>query len=502
MPHQRTRRDFLKSATAGMLPLSGAIGAGRAVGAAPATKMREPVPVQPEIERLVRLMEDQPRDRVIPALVREVRKGLTQRRFLAAALMTAIRNWPVDHSVYMMHAVHQLSLDLPTEDRLLPLFWSVDSMKHFKWKQKLSRVKSDRYTHPAKAARVFEAAMLESDKDTAQAAILSLARSEGPQPAFDRFWRWGAGRCGGSNIGHAAIAVANAYRTLNTVGWQHAGPVLQFLTHLGSQKTPSGLMAWPQTPVERLRPDWAGGVSRTSTVLGLLERYRDGNPQEAAKTTHARIAKGELQAASVWDAILLLASEHVVRHKQGGVTGRPLHSVTMANALHAAFHSCRKPDDRLYLLLEAVHWVTKFYDAERRNKRLRDMSIVKIPEIDFPKDESEAVAELFALLPHHDRFKRVTDRAPQDKAAPLAFALARRNATAGFLRAARRYVCRNSSVDAHELKFPVAVFENCRAVSPAWRPHIFASSVHVLHGPRQKENPAVRQARELLARRS
>lgn len=499
MAKHSTRRDFLASAAA--LPFGGAIGKAAVMNAPPVTATSRPVGVQRDIEPLVRLIEEEPRGRLMGALAKVVREGLAYRDFLAAALMTAIRNWPVDHSVYQMHSVHQLSLDLPAGEQFLPLFWSVDSMKHFRWKQKLKPVNADRYTQPRKAGRLFEEAMLQADRDTAQEAILSLARTEGPRAAFDRFWRWGAGRSGGGNIGHAAIAVANAYRSLNAIGWRHAGPVLQFLTWIGSEATPAASMSWRLKRVEELRPDWAGGKTDRETVLGLIELYRECNPAEAAQTTQSRIAAGELTARPIWDAILVLASEHVMRYRLGGVTGRPLHSVTVANALYTAFQACRKPQERLYLLLEAVHWVAKFYDVERRRGQLRDVDILKIPSVELPRETAEAVGEMFESLPPYQYGEKVADRSAQDRAAAVVFALAGKNETGEFFCRARRYVCRNSSVNAHEYKFPVAVFENFRAVSGEWRPHVLASSVHVLHGSRQAENPAVREARELLGER-
>lgn len=499
MTTQPNRREFL--ATAGVALAAGATQGEQPATPAPAKTSRELVAVQPDIEPLCRLIEEQPRDKVIAAVAEKVR-AVTPRDFLAAAFMTAIRTWPVDHSVYMMHSVGQLSLDVPAEDRLLPIFWSLDSMKHFDWQYQLKPVPTDRYPTADKAGSVFEDAMKAGDKDTAQAAILSLARIEGPKTAFDRYWRWGAGKSHGTNIGHAAIAVANAYRTLQLIGWRHAGPVLQFLTWSSSDvKTPAASMSWPLAKVEDLRPDWAGGESDRKTVLQLIEQYRECNPEEAAKATHDRIAKGELRAAPIWDAILVLASEHVIRHKVGGVTARPLHSVTLADSLYTAFQTACKPADRLYLMVEAVHWVSKFYDTERQRKQLRDVDILKIKPAELPKDTSEAVAEVFKSLPPFKFLEDVFDRTAQDRATAVAFALAQKNQTGEFLRTARQYITRHSTVDAHEIKFPVAALDNYHAVSPEWRPHVFASLVHVLHGPNQEENTAVRQARELLAKR-
>ena len=38
-----------------------------------------------------------------------------------------------------------------------------------------------------------------------------------------------------------------------------------------------------------------------------------------------------------------------------------------------------------------------------------------------------------------------------------------------------------------ELTFPVAALGNYHAISPEWRPHVFASLVHVLHGTKTSD---------------
>jgi hypothetical protein len=36
--------------------------------------------------------------------------------------------------------------------------------------------------------------------------------------------------------------------------------------------------------------------------------------------------------------------------------------------------------------------------------------------------------------------------------------------------------------DIHSVKFPVAIFENYRWISPAWRPHFMAAASYALRG--------------------
>ena len=54
---------------------------------------------------------------------------------------------------------------------------------------------------------------------------MPLARSTGAAEVMELFWRYGARDF--RDIGHKAIFVANSYRTLQTIGWRHAEPVLR-----------------------------------------------------------------------------------------------------------------------------------------------------------------------------------------------------------------------------------------------------------------------------------
>jgi hypothetical protein len=44
------------------------------------------------------------------------------------------------------------------------------------------------------------------------------------------------------------------------------------------------------------------------------------------------------------------------------------------------------------------------------------------------------------------------------------------------------------------------MFEDLQHVTPAWRPHLLAGTVHFLHGPQSADNEAVAKARQFLER--
>src|ERR1700734_3440413 len=134
-----SRREFLKSsATAGFVLGTGTSGllsalSPRVRGEAEVTP--ELVHLTPDVEPIVRLIEETPRDKCFELIVGQLQQGLPYRNFLAALFLAGVRNvspHPVGfkfHCVLAIHAANQLSLDAAPEDRLLPLFWALDQFK-------------------------------------------------------------------------------------------------------------------------------------------------------------------------------------------------------------------------------------------------------------------------------------------------------------------------------------------------------------------------------------
>jgi hypothetical protein len=495
------RREFLKTSlataaglgTAGGLAASG-LGAAPRLGDGP-----ERIAVDPEILPLVQLLEKAAPDKtLIPVAVEQLARGLSYRRLLAAVFLQQIRG-ASHHDVWVIHSGHQTSLDLAREDQLLPLMWSL-------WKTPaddpgiLRPLNEATVPAPAKAAKAFEGAMEGNDAPAARAAIVAVARNEGPRAAMERLWRWAA-VASGSNIGHYIIGVANTYRVLEVIGWRYAEPALQFVIPVVPKVESEVSRANTRRASEsagKLRPDWGGGKSDRGAVLELLAFFREGQVARACEWAYDRLVAGKLQAPTVWDAIFLAAAELIVRYEVGGTTGRPLHSMTMSNALHYAFRTYSDPETRLRVLLEAVHWVCAFYTVERSLGDLRDLKITAIPEVDSPANVTDAVDDIFGRLPPRREGRR-RDRTRDDKAMELTFALARGHDHGPFFQTARRLMCRKA-LGAHEFKFMAAVFENYEHVSPEWRPHLLAAAVHILQGPRMEDSPGYLQAREELRR--
>src|SRR5205807_3745809 len=80
---------------------------------------------------------------------------------------------------------------------------------------------------PEQARHRFGEAMDGWDEAGADVAAAQLARVAGATEVFELFWRYGARDF--RDIGHKAIYTANAWRTLQVIGWEHAEPILRSL---------------------------------------------------------------------------------------------------------------------------------------------------------------------------------------------------------------------------------------------------------------------------------
>src|SRR5437868_9333780 len=132
------RQSFLKS-TASASALAGLGDLGfrlPSVSAAEAKLDSKMVRLHPEIEPLVRLLENTPRERLLEEVGHRIQHGLTYREVLAALLLAGVRNIqprPIGfkfHAVLVVNSAHLASLSSPDTDRWLPIFWALDQFKN------------------------------------------------------------------------------------------------------------------------------------------------------------------------------------------------------------------------------------------------------------------------------------------------------------------------------------------------------------------------------------
>src|SRR5437660_8296048 len=155
------------------------------------------VQLHPEIEPLVKLLEDSPRDKVLEEVAARIRKGLSYQQILAALLLAGVRNIqprPVGfkfHAVLVVNSAHLASISSPDSDRWLPIFWALDYFKSAQahdiregdWT--MAATDESKVRAPQKAKQAFIQAMDNWDETAADAAVSGLARTTGADELFE-----------------------------------------------------------------------------------------------------------------------------------------------------------------------------------------------------------------------------------------------------------------------------------------------------------------------------
>lgn len=471
----------------------------------------QPLTVQltSDIEPLVRLIEETPREQCFAKIAERIRHGLPYRQFLAALYLAGIRNVNPQppgfkfHCVFVIHAAHQLSLDAANEDRLLPLFWSLDNFKSAQQKDVEEgdfRLLPVRGTIPGPeiARREFEQAMENWDQEKADRAIVALVRNESSHRIIESLWAFGARDY--RNIGHKAIFVANTWRTLQTIGWRHAEPALRSLVlgllDFGKQKQVNDYAFEDQTylpnlervrrEIGRLPANWSrNGSTPASQISGtsaILDAFRAGSADDVAEFAIAELRSGNLGARDVWDAVHLAAGELMIQ--QPGIYG--IHTVTSTNALRYAYESSSEPTTRLLMLLQGLGWMSQFRKFMSGNpqglgaSRITDLRLIDnaVPDVDRTFD---AVGR--------DPLVAATQA--------MSFAGKAENIEL-FTRTANRLLLRKAS-DAHDFKYSASLFEDLQLVGLHWRPQMLATATYYLRGTTAPDSPVMKQAREVLS---
>lgn len=472
------------------------------------------VSLSADIEPLVRLIETTPREKSVGMMIGELSKGTTKNQFVAAMFLAAGRMKVSPHHVYMINSARRLSDDMERETHLLPLFWALDTLQY-------GRKDGDRYPPVKvrslpreKAKQELHDAMDRFATENAESAMIALARSSSPKTAMNELWRY-AGRDDGF-IGHRAIALVNSWRVLEAIGWQHAEPMFQFVVrelNADENQHQQHAINWERAHkrFSQVPTGWDSKEANPASTLELFETMRTESDATACEAAFDMLATGKVVAGSIWDAVFLLGAEFMIRYPTSDLGATPLHTNTSANALRFAFDECSDPQIRMYTLLAAVAWATKFHSAERWTREgkpwLREMRITDLPLREIAGSPDEVVAEIFDMQPkrRHDESQkeilvgREGPREDQDKVAELAFSFASKFSDhRHYIDVARLLTSMKSTQDAHDVKFPVAIFENHRLVHPQWRPHLIAASSHYMHGTKMSDNPAVRTAKEML----
>jgi len=503
-----SRRDVLRTgAVAGAAIGLGELGFLTRLGTVSAAEAKlEPnvVRLRPEIEPLVRLLEETPRERLLEEVAHRIQRGLSYQQVLAALLLAGVKNVEPRpsvghkfHGVLVVNSAHLASMASPPEHRWLPIFWALDYYKSTEQRDveerdwTMSAVDESAVPPAHKARAAFMDAMDNWDEAAADAAVAAMARSAGANEIHELFFRYGMRDF--RSIGHKAIYVANSCRTLQCIGWQHAEPVLRSLAYallMHEGDNPARRDDPADTPfrgnvelANRIRAEWQDGRLDSGATNELLETMRKASNQEAPAAVAELLNRG-VAPQSVWDALHLAAGELLMR--QPGIVA--LHAVTSTNALHYAYQASANDETRRLLLLQNAAFVAMFRDAMGGRGQLEKRSISDLVSETASKPEEITVDRIFAEL----REK------PMSAAGNLLAYLQRPSAdetTANGLMDTARMLVFLKGDDAHDYKFSSAILEDYYHVSPEWRNQCLAANSFMLPSSADQDNQLVERTR-------
>ena len=506
MSHNLNRRRILATAAgAGTLAALGDLSfltGLRPVGAQEASPGAGTVRLRPEIEPLVRLLENTSRETLLEKVGDEIRRGTSYRELLAALLLAGVRSIkprPVGfkfHAVLVVNSAHQASIASPDSDRWLPLFWALDTFKS----SQAQDVKEGDWTMSAlpesalpaagEARKRFVEAMDRWDETAADVSVARLARVAAPTDIFELFWRYGARDF--RDIGHKAIYVANAWRTLQVIGWEHCEPVLRSLAFALQQRdgvNPAEADEPADRPwrrnLERVRaiaslPPIAAGRVEPAAALEVLAVLRTGSPDGAGEQVAALIRRG-VGASSLWDGVLTGACELLVRRP--GIVG--IHCVTTANALRYAAEATGDEETRRMMLLQAASFMVMFREA--MNLKDGGPRLDRLEPAGGSGTGPGAIEEIFAEI-GRDRMQ----------AARRTLAYLKSGGEARELMTAARRLLFLKGNNSHDYKFSSAALEDYCYISPELRNHYLAGSMFNLRGSADNDNPLAARTRAAL----
>ncbi|WP_404308417.1 hypothetical protein [Neorhodopirellula lusitana] len=462
------------------------------------------VEFSPDIEPLVRLLEETPRSKVIETFAAKIQSGTSYRDILAALLLAGVRNVQPRpsvgfkfHAVLVVNSAHLASLAAPDSDRWLPIFWALDYFKSAQARDisegdwTMAAVDESKVPPSHKAEQAFRAAMDSWDVEAADVAIVSLCRTAPASKIFDILAHYGCRDF--RSIGHKAIYVANSFRTLQCIGWRFAEPVLRSLTyailnHTGEPNPSTSDLkadeAWRVTTAKQdtVGKNWSHGRIDSGATLSLLSSLRDATPSEAVSVTAEMLASG-IAPQSISDALFLSAGEML--GQQPGIVS--LHSATSTNALQYTFRTAYQDQTRRELLFQNAAFIPYFRESMRSRGKLRSTQI----------DTNTASETNEQPLGINEIFNRVSANRQQASAAMRSY-LDSGGPPEQLIDAARRLVFLKGN-DSHDYKFSSAVLEDYYWISPEFRAPYLASAAYLLPGSKDRDNGLVNRVHAALA---
>ena len=458
-----------------------------------------------EIEPWVRVLEETPHDQVVGVMAKHVMEGrIGYRQFLAAVFLAGIRNIQPRpsvgfkfHAVLVVNSAHLASLDAAEKEKWLPLLWAVDSFKRSQARDvsegnwTMASVNDARLPSAVRCLDEFRTAMEGWDEERADAATAALSRVHTSDEIFEQFAAYASRDF--RSIGHKAIYLANSFRTLETIGWHHAEPVLRslsyaLLNHVGEENPATndhladrdGRNNW--NLVRRLREDWMAGSDDEGATVELLECLRRGTSTEASQLVFEQLQRG-VATTSIYNALFVFASELTMR--QPAIV--PLHAVTTTNAMHYIFRKVRSPQTRAFVLLQNAAFLPHFLAESQRRGALADRAVEQFIAQEPLPTPSDIPQNVFVEL----------GRSPTVAAQQVFAYLNQGNPVSPLIQQARTQIFLKGD-DSHDYKYSSAVLEDYFQIGPAWRDRYFAAALFKMRHAGERTTGLIQQIQQIL----
>ena len=484
-----SRRAVLRAAALGAASVGTLACSGRArrTAATPATR---------DVAGLVELLEKQPRPGVLDSVAAEIRSGLNPVQLLTALMiagsrtvLTRERFSKEQHSLVCPYAMHHAAALVTPSRRWEPLLWAVD---YLKWaQQEAQQYDAGPMPPPSAAALPSSAGAAEElgraveafEGERAEVALVALLRSGDRRRAIGALVRNGSRDF--RHIGHKAIHVANALRTLNVIGWGRHCEVAEVvlrpvawtlaLHYDVPDRDLDGAWSRSRSASALLPTSWHQGAPSDAAITALLAMFRKGDQQAATDVVVEWLCRGAAPR-SIWEAMLLSGAELLLTHP-GAVEA--LHAVTASNAAYAAYLASAEDTDRRLLLLQNASRVAEFHDYAARSARRRNTAALEfaIEVLDAAPGASgdDALADISHTV------RSGPEQTPRIARMALAYLSAgeARHQTLG-RHALERAI--DTTDDTHDFKLPVAALEDAARLSPQWRARYLAACTPAFRG--------------------
>jgi len=338
------------------------------VSAADADVKPAMVQFSPDMEPLVRLIEETPRANLFEAVAGKMRDGVGYQQLLAALMLAGVRGIkprPVGfkfHAVLVVNSAHLASLAMPDRDPLAAAVlgtWTTTRIRSQRNQEEggwvMPAVAEPSCRRGTRRSSASPRRWTTGTRRGADRAIVALTRTAVAPTRSSSSSAPTAAAISATNRPQS-IYVANAWRNLQTIGWRHAEPVLRSpgLRRAGARGHQPGQArrrprpAGPRetwTAEEDPRRLQRGKVEPTATTE-LLATLRTGTAAEGSDKVVELLNRG-VDPSSVWDGLFLGAGELIMR--QPGIVG--IHCVTSINALHFGSQASGNDETRRFLML-------------------------------------------------------------------------------------------------------------------------------------------------------